>query len=110
MPAAPSPGGDRAPVPLVRDVVARGRDAALGGVAEINAGHVGAHRGSGLVGERAQHLGQLQRHVERPRGAHERAILRRPALLGFEAREADRGHRPQRLGVGDADRGGQRLV
>ena len=61
-------------------------------------------RERGLARERAQHLGQLERPVERARGAHQRAVLRgarRPAVLGLEAGEAGGGHLRERLGVGD---------
>jgi hypothetical protein len=62
----------------------------------------------GLARERAQHLAELERHVERPRGAHERPVVRRAggaAVLGLEPGQARRRDVGQRLGGGDLGRG-----
>ena len=58
----------------------------------------------GLVRERAEHFLQLQRHVQRAGGAHQRAVLSRAggaAALGVEAGEAARRRVGEHLRVGD---------
>jgi hypothetical protein len=70
--------------------VAGGGDAARAAVAEIDARQIGADRSRRLVGERTQHVLQLERGVQRARGAHERVILGGAggaAPLGLEPRE-----------------------
>ena len=82
-------------MPAVRHVVAGRRDAAVPGIAEEDAGGVGAHGEQRLVGERAQHLLQLERRVEGARGAHERVVVGgagRLAALGVEPREPGGGN------------------
>ena len=97
---------DHQPVPALRHVVARGGDAAVA-VAEVDARQVGADGQRGLARERAQHVLELERHAERPRGVHQRAVVggaRRPAVLGLQARQPRGRDLGQRLGVRDLSR------
>ena len=87
-------GADVHAVPALGDAVAGGRDRALLGVAEIDAGALGVERERGLVDEREQDLLQVERGVERAGGADDRAVLDRAggaALVGLEAGEAGGG-------------------
>ena len=63
------------PVPLVGDVVAGGGDAAGLGVAEVDAAHLAVDGQRGLAGQRAQHLVEVERGVQRAGGADERLVL-----------------------------------
>ena len=53
-------GVDVQAVPALGDAVAGGRDRALLGVAEVDAGHLGVERERGLVDEREQDLLQVE--------------------------------------------------
>ena len=106
-PAAPSPAASVSPCQLVGDVVAGGRDAAGLGVAEVDAGDVAVDGQRRLARQRAQHLAELQRRVERARGAHQRLVLAGAgagARLGLEPGEARRGQVGERDGRARARR------
>ena len=103
LPAAPSPAASVRlchPSGTLCPAVA----AARLGVAEVDAAHLAVERERGLAGQRAQHVGQVERRVEGAGGAHQRLILLGAgvgALQRLQAREAGRGLVGERAGDGD---------
>ena len=100
-------GGEREPVPALDDVVAGGRDPAGVRVAEVDAGDGAVDGQRRLAGQRPQHVAELERGVQRPRGPHERLVLtgaRPGAGLGLEPGQPGRG------GVGEGAGGGLLVV
>ncbi len=113
LPGDPLADGQPHAEPLVGAVEPGGRDARAGVVGQVDARVRAADGGAGLARERVQHLLELQRHVERVRGAGERPVavgLGEPALLRGQPGEAERGLVAERLGdqrlVGRPDVGG----
>ena len=93
--------GEAVAEPLVRAVVPGGREPAAVDVDEVDAGHVSADREAGLARERLEHGLQLERDVERVRGAGERAValgLGDAAALGIQPGEPERRQVGERLG------------
>jgi hypothetical protein len=96
------------PGPARVHVVPGGGDAAARAVGEVDAGHRAAHGVVGLAAERLEHLDELERGVERGRGAGEGGValrLRGAAALGFQQGErggglvGDRPGEVHRVGV-----------
>jgi hypothetical protein len=90
--------------PLLRAVVARGGERRAVLVDQVDAGHRAADGEAGLARQRVEHRPELERDVQRMRGAGQRLVA--PALgdaapLGLQPGQAQRGLVGERLGDED---------